>query len=1196
MPRKSSSAAELSPPSSWRPTQAVPDPIINNPYDEPTAHWIYREGKPFKQSGRRPASYYFKVKRTGSEQEQLFAEEERDDLPLVNRLREDVKRWRDSGYRGASKVTKDLLRHWWDPNRQRRLFFCQLEAAETLIYLLELGLTGRLGATGYRIFRVDQETIGLLLAGEEAGFEELKTTALQHPRLIDPAAEPGLIPLKRLGCKMATGSGKTIVMAMLVAWSFCNRGTNPASSQFPSAVLVCAPNLTVKNRLQVLRTEYIDNYYDAFDIVPPLYREHLNAGRVLVTNWHIFAPESEHSEGGTSYKVVDKGEESAEAFARNRLGEIAECMPILVLNDEGHHCWRPKAYETEEDEELTGEELDRLKDEEEEARVWLAGLDRINNSGLAGKDRQGILACVDLSATPFYLSGSGYIEGSPFPWLVSDFGLVDAIECGIVKVPRLPVRDDKEGKDEAGMPDAEYFRLWDHMLEKLNPKDFIRKRPKADSVFRESQPALTMLYSQWKKRFEEVRQATHHERPIPPVMIVVCENIELAKIFHENISGESSDDAGNITRTVTSFPELQNTETERHTFRIDTKLLAKAETEEGESQDQAARALRELINTVGARGRPGEQVRCVVSVSMLTEGWDANNVTHILGLRPFRSQLLCEQVVGRGLRRTSYSPDPKTGLLPAEYVDVYGIPFSLIPFKGKPAQPGGDSDPVYHHIHALEERQGFEIRVPVVEGYTYALRQKGIRCDVAKIPELVVNEDPTTVYLSVPKGYAEGRMDRSADEFVVQDRQEYYANVRVQQIIFRIAQDIVRALEEGQGGEKGQISRHQLFPEVVGILQEYIETRVKTAGGVDIREIAHQKHVTKIRSLLLDAIQPAAASEKAPLIPILNRFKPWLSTKDVNERTARPVVSLEKSHLNYAITMSSDEEYAIKYLESSPLVECFVSNTRHIGLQIPYEYLDNYHIYIPDFIIRLKPREGAEPRYLVLEIKGGGGNLEPNQVAAKSAAACKWAEAVSNLRKSGRWEYRICHELVRLPMILSECAGEKPERIFAWKEVEPKKRTPWVNCLPLTSLKAAAGSWSREQSSLLDAPEWAETWVRPNVELDFEKGMFIAQVQGDSMIPLIPDGSWCVFRPPRAGTREGKILLIWHSGISDPHTGGQYTVKQYHSEKKADPDQGWYHTRIELRPKNPSYDPIVLEPRDEGEVKIIAEFVCILSD
>lgn len=505
MPRKSSSAAELSPPSSWRPTQAVPDPIINNPYDEPTAHWIYREGKPFKQSGRRPASYYFKVKRTGSEQEQLFAEEERDDLPLVNRLREDVKRWRDSGYRGASKVTKDLLRHWWDPNRQRRLFFCQLEAAETLIYLLELGLTGRLGATGYRIFRVDQETIGLLLAGEEAGFEELKTTALQHPRLIDPAAEPGLIPLKRLGCKMATGSGKTIVMAMLVAWSFCNRGTNPASSQFPSAVLVCAPNLTVKNRLQVLRTEYIDNYYDAFDIVPPLYREHLNAGRVLVTNWHIFAPESEHSEGGTSYKVVDKGEESAEAFARNRLGEIAECMPILVLNDEGHHCWRPKAYETEEDEELTGEELDRLKDEEEEARVWLAGLDRINNSGLAGKDRQGILACVDLSATPFYLSGSGYIEGSPFPWLVSDFGLVDAIECGIVKVPRLPVRDDKEGKDEAGMPDAEYFRLWDHMLEKLNPKDFIRKRPKADSVFRESQPALTMLYSQWKKRFEEVK-------------------------------------------------------------------------------------------------------------------------------------------------------------------------------------------------------------------------------------------------------------------------------------------------------------------------------------------------------------------------------------------------------------------------------------------------------------------------------------------------------------------------------------------------------------------------------------------------------------------------------------------------------------------------------------------------------------------
>jgi type III restriction enzyme len=704
-----------------------------------------------------------------------------------------------------------------------------------------------------------------------------------------------------------------------------------------------------------------------------------------------------------------------------------------------------------------------------------------------------------------------------------------------------------------------------------------------------------MLYAQWRARYQQALETSKDRRPVPPAMIVVCENTDLARVFYEKISGEASDEDGNVARVPSQFPDLANTETERHTFRIDTKLLAKAEGEEGESHDQAAQALRELVNSVGVRGKPGEQVRCVVSVSMLTEGWDANNVTHILGLRPFRSQLLCEQVVGRGLRRTSYTPDPVTGLLPPEYVDVYGIPFSLIPFKGKSPKPEGETDPVYHHIHALPERESFEIRVPVVEGYTYALKRGGIRCDVASMEELVLDEDPTTVYLAVTRGYAEGTMGRSPEEFIAQDRQEFYLTVRLQQIVFGIARDIVSALEAGQGSGRVALARQELFPEVVKILEEYVTTRVRAAPGVDLREIAHHKHVTRIRSMLLDAIQPAAASEEAPLVPLLNRFKPWLSTRDVSERTTRPVVSLEKSHLNYATIMSTDEEYAIRYLESSPLVECFVANTRHLGLQIAYEYQDNQRVYIPDFIVRLRPADGGEPRTLVLEIKGGGGERDPNEVAAKTTAAQKWVKAVSNLGRNGRWEFRICRELVRLPLILSECAGEKPERLFPWEEVPAEERSPWGNCLPLTSLKAAAGSWSREQASFEDMAEWAETWVKPNENFDLEKGMFIAQVQGDSMVPLIPNGAWCVFRPVPGGSREGRVLLVWHSGISDPHTGGQYTVKQYHSEKLSDAEHEWHHLRIVLKPRNPAYDPIVLEPQDEGEVKQIAEFVKVLG-
>src|SRR5262249_52389759 len=446
-----------------------------------------------------------------------------------------------------------------------------------------------------------------------------------------------------VGCKMATGSGKTVVMAMLITWAFCNRGRNPATLTFPRGVLICAPNLTIRERLQVLRPEHPFNYYDLFDIVPSKYRELMSSGRVLVTNWHAFAPKSEHREGDATYRVVNKGEETPEAFAKDRLGDLANRAPILVLNDEGHHCWRPKV-EKPETRGLMKEERDALEEEVEEARIWLAGLDRINNAGLAGDKTQSILACMDLSATPFYLDNSGYSAGSPFPWLVSDFGLVDAIEAGIVKVPRLPVREDTAKKDEVGRPDPKYYRLWRHIDDQLGSGDRLSNgRPKPDAVYREAEGALIMLYVQWKKMFEEIRDKSVGREAIPPVMIVVCDNVDIAEVFFQEISGErvvevlSEDGKKKETRTgyrgSPKFPVLANTETERRTIRIDTKLLAKIETEEGETKDEAAERLRQVINTVGKAGQPGEHVRCVVSVGMLTEGWDATNVTHILGVR-----------------------------------------------------------------------------------------------------------------------------------------------------------------------------------------------------------------------------------------------------------------------------------------------------------------------------------------------------------------------------------------------------------------------------------------------------------------------------------------------------------------------------------------------------------------------------------
>ena len=416
------------------PVEPVKDPILCNPYEEPKSHRVYDKERGWSVIGeRRPASYWYKTERTGSAQLSLLPEEQRDDLPLANELRKDVRKWREAGYPGATNVTRELLRHWWRADRGRRLFYCQLEAVETIIYLQEIRFSGRTGFQGKP--NVTNEDLRLMLRGERPSFAAAGQDFF--PQLIDQSADGSLVPLRRVCAKMATGSGKTVVMSMVIAWALANRGFNPASTQFPDAVLVCCPNLTVKERLQVLRPDREDNYYAQFDIVPVKYRPLLQAGKVLVTNWHLFAPESEHVEGGKSYAVVNKGPETADVFARNRLGELYERLPILVLNDEGHHCWRPARSE----ETLTGEEKESLEEEVEEARLWLEGLDRINNSTADPKRATGISLCVDLSATPFYIKGSGYPEGRPFPWIVSDFGLIDGIESGIVKIPRLPVQD-----------------------------------------------------------------------------------------------------------------------------------------------------------------------------------------------------------------------------------------------------------------------------------------------------------------------------------------------------------------------------------------------------------------------------------------------------------------------------------------------------------------------------------------------------------------------------------------------------------------------------------------------------------------------------------------------------------------------------------------------------------------------------------
>ena len=517
----------------------------------------------------------------------------------------------------------------------------------------------------------------------------------------------------------------------------------------------------------------------------------------MVTNWHQFAPESPHSEGGQTYAVVNKGEETPDAFAQRVLGELYDRAPIMVLNDEGHHAYRPAPTE----EKLSAEE----KKERQEATVWVSGLDMFNQSC-------GVKFCVDLSATPFYIQGSGHPEGSPFPWLVSDFGLVDAIESGITKIPRLPV------SDTTGRPEPKFFRLWKTVNDDLSATDTSRgrrrRKPNPEAIYREAEPALLTLASQWKERFEYIQEASDAQEKTPPVLIVVCADTDIAKHFYRKISGETEteviDDENTTSRrrkkkqmkTVyeqsSIFPELGNEKGITRTLRIDSKMLAEAESEDpNKNRSQVAEDLRQIVATIGKRGQPGEQIRCVVSVAMLNEGWDANNVTHILGLRAFSSQLLCEQVVGRGLRRMNYTPDPETGLLTEEYVDVYGIPFSVIPFRGRTTGARAPDDKPKNHVRALPEREHLEIRFPVVEGYAFALEKNEIKADIESTEPLRIQPElnPTALYVKAAVGYETGTPSASGPGgSVLQDREAFYQTTHLQAIEFEIAHRIVHKL------------------------------------------------------------------------------------------------------------------------------------------------------------------------------------------------------------------------------------------------------------------------------------------------------------------------------------------------------------------------------------------------------------------
>ncbi len=976
-------------------------PILNSPYGYPARHWELVDGQPTNkilETRRRselitPVPQPKKRRQKRGQKEMVFdegkglssEEQEYNPTPIINEIRSYVDSWRNLPNPNDWQVTPEtarLLQHWrYHPFQSQRPFFCQVEAVETAIWLTEVA--PKLGKRTEKFWA--------------------------HIEGANAQANPELL---RLALKLATGAGKTTVMAMLIAWQTVNAARHPNSKQFSRGFLIIAPGITIRDRLRVLMPNDPDSYYKSRELVPSDMLADIDRAKIVITNYHAFKlrERMEVSKGTRAAIEGWRGEtlqtlETEGQMIQRVMPELMGLKNVVVLNDEAHHCYRERA-QNDDIEDLKGEEKDEAKKNNEAARLWISGIEAV-------KRKLGVRAVYDLSATPFFLRGSGYAEGTLFPWTVSDFSLMDAIECGIVKLPRVPVADNVPGGDT-----PKFRNLWEHIGKKL-PKKGRGAGGKLDplSLPVELQTALDALYGHYQKTFDLWEQAGI---AIPPVFIVVCNNTATSKLLYDYISGfQRENDDGTSTLENGRLPLFRNFDEHGNRLpRPRTLLIDSEQLESGEALDKDFREmaadeidrfrreivertgdvraadnitdqdlLREVMNTVGKKDRLGEQVRCVVSVSMLTEGWDTNTVTHILGVRAFGTQLLCEQVVGRGLRRQSYDLNEE-GLFNVEYADILGIPFE---FAAKPvvAPPVKPRETI--RVHAVSpERDALEIRFPRVEGYRVELpdEQLTARFDKDSVLELT----PALVGPSITKN--QGIIGEGVDLTV-----EHLNDMRRSTILFHLAKHLLYQKYR----DPGESPKLHLFGQLKAIARQWLEGGyLRCTGGTYPAQLLYQEIADMACERIKAAITMTLAGDN-PVKAILDPYNPTGSTRYVNFTTSKETrwqTDPRKCHINWVICDSDWEAEFCRVVESHPRVRAYVKN-QNLGLEVPYLMGATPRRYIPDFIVRIDDGEG-EPLNLIVEVKGYRGE---NAKEKANTMRAYWVPGVNNLGKFGRWAF-----------------------------------------------------------------------------------------------------------------------------------------------------------------------------------------------
>lgn len=1005
------------------------NPILNSPYDEPKLHYAtdadgslnyndIREGRrifspdiqviPTRQG---PQGSIFEVNDFAAEY----------GTHIINLCRKEVGKWREEKYPNTTRVTKELLLFWFlNPDRHatKQLFFAQREAVETAIWLNEVAEKSNAGQNILNKIREGQQTV----------------------------SEDSADQLPRIAYKMATGSGKTVVMACFILYHYFNRQEYRSDTRFADYFLIVAPGVTIKDRLGVLFVDTktknpaeIQDYYHVRALVPQNMEhrlDNLNA-RLVITNYHTFEPKTLKGNKRSPFdgKVdlegnkIDTGNlEDFSQVIKRTLSKFKSGTRLLVMNDEAHHCYLPKSKgKTSDNEEA---------DENQRAAVWFTGLKEISK-------KFKLQNIYDLSATPYYLTGSGYTPYSLFPWVVSDFGLIEAIESGLVKIPFLPESDNTQ---ELTMPVLR--NLYEHVKDELPRKGQRKQKSEAakeGQKIKEQPPrlpalvkaALDQFYGHYVEYYNGVRKNQEQKANLfssPPVFILVCNNTSVSKEVYKYIAGYEYLDENEKLVTVSGAKELfsnYDPVTKKPlkrppTLLIDSDALDNSDqinedfkkifaSEIEEFKKDYARLhgqgsaenisdgeiLREVVNTVGKQNKLGSHIRCVVSVSMLTEGWDANTVTHIMGLRAFGSQLLCEQVAGRALRRMNYflqgydkdgnpTEDKRKIVVykfPPEYAHIIGVPFKM--FKGGKTEP--PPQPVdLTHIAALPERQEkMEIEFPNVVGYRIENYDGEIKYDFSNIENYEIRGDITPIETQLASAF-------SKEE--IQIKIQSVLEKRDQEVIFWLTKELIKFHFSDDEGSPN----FQKFNKLKSIVAEWYDKKVILLNIQDQRykRLLFFEEPKKMVDHIARGINPHINTTEH-VRPVFNYYNKFSSTKYVNGNTIKEVYATQKSHVNYVVMDSDWEGIAAKTLEELPQVISYVKN-QFLGFAIPYVKEGKDKNYFTDFIVQCKGKDGTI-KNLMIEISG----FSKDKAEKKWFVENRWIPAVNALKD--KYEYPEWH-------------------------------------------------------------------------------------------------------------------------------------------------------------------------------------------